>query len=120
MALDKLDATSPARAELTANLASHRERVRLLKEAIIKCGGEPAEGSGPWGVFAKAVEGGAKVFGEKAAIAALEEGEDHGLADYRRDMADLDVDARELVMSKLAPQQQTTHDRLSSLKARMS
>jgi hypothetical protein len=72
-------------------------------------------------VFAKAVEGGAKVFGEKAAIAALEEGEDHGLADYRRDVDDNDLDftARSLVRDRLIPQQQVTHDRLSALKQRM-
>ena len=54
----------------------------MLRDAIVACGGTPAEGSGAWGTFAKVVEGGAKVFGEKAAVAALEEGEDHGLADY--------------------------------------
>lgn len=120
MALDKLDAASPLRTELVANMRSHQERVRTLHDAIVRCGGEPAEDSGPWGVFAKAVEGGATVFGDKAAIAALEQGEDHGLADYRRDVDALDAELQSLVIGTLAPAQQMTHDRMSSLKDRLA
>jgi len=121
MAIDKLDVTNPARTELMANLNSHQDRVQLLRDAIIQLGGAPAEGSGPWGVFAKAVEGTAKVFGDKATISALEQGEDHGLADYRRDVDDeeLDFSSRSLIRDRLIPQQQMTHDRLSSLKHRI-
>ena len=118
MALDKLDQTSTARQQLLDNLASHQNRVVMLRDAIIAAGGQPATSSGPWGVFAKTVEGGAKVLGEKATIAALEEGEDHGLADYKRDINDLDATTRGLVAS-LLPEQQQTHDRLSALKRRM-
>jgi hypothetical protein len=119
MALDKLDETSTSRDQLLINLKSHQERVMMLRDAIVAAGGEPADSSGPWGVFAKAVEGGAKVFGEKATIAALEEGEDHGLKDYRKDVDDLDLPIRNMVTSQLLPQQQQTHDRLSALKHRM-
>jgi uncharacterized protein (TIGR02284 family) len=120
MALDKLDATSPARAEIEACLTSHQERVSALRDAIIQLGGTPAESSGPWGVFAKAVEGTAKAFGDKAAIAALEEGEDHGLKDYKDEIDDNDLDtaSRALLMSRLLPAQQATHDRMSALKHR--
>jgi hypothetical protein len=120
MALDKVDEISAARDELLINLKSHQDRVMILQEAIIAAGGEPATGSGPWGVFAKAFEGGAKVLGKKAAIAALEEGEDHGLKDYKAEMKDLDVSARNLLETKLRPAQQQTHDRLSALKHRLS
>jgi hypothetical protein len=121
MAIDKLDATSPARTELMSNLMSHQDRVQMLRDAIIQLGGTPADGSGPWGVFAKAVEGGARVLGDKVAISALEEGEDHGLADYKRDVDDEDLDftSRSLVRDRLIPQQQMTHDRLSALKHRI-
>jgi uncharacterized protein (TIGR02284 family) len=121
MALDKLDATSPSRFEVEACMQSHQQRVQLLREAIIAVGGTPADSSGPWGVFAKAVEGTAKAFGEKAAIAALEEGEDHGLKDYNKEIKDDDLDfqARSLVTSQLLPQQQVTHDRMSALKKMM-
>ncbi|MBA3456285.1 MAG: DUF2383 domain-containing protein [Deltaproteobacteria bacterium] len=119
MALDKVDDISTARDELLVNLKSHQDRVMMLQEAIIAAGGEPASGSGPWGVFAKVVEGGAKVLGKKAAIAALEEGEDHGLKDYKADADELEPQARMLVETRLRPAQQQTHDRLSALKHRM-
>jgi len=120
MALAKLDQTSMARSELDACLQSHQSRVVMLREAIRAAGGTPVDGSGPWGVFAKAVEGGASILGDKAAVAALEEGEDHGVKDYRADMMDLDLSLRALVTSRLAPEQQRTHDRMSSLKKRLS
>ena len=119
MALDKLDDGSLARGELEACLASHLDRVQMLRDAIVLAGGEPADGSGPWGVFAKAVEGGARIFGDKAAISALEEGEDHGISDYKEDLDELDLDSRRLVTDRLLPLQQQTHDRISSLKKRL-
>ncbi|MGE0399316.1 MAG: DUF2383 domain-containing protein [Kofleriaceae bacterium] len=118
-AIDKLEAFSTSRDQLLVNLKSHQDRVMMLRDAIIQLGGTPAEGSGPWGAFAKVVEGGAKAFGEKAAVAALEEGEDHGLADYKRGLDDLDPESRTLVMSKLLPEQELTHKRLSNVKHRM-
>lgn len=122
MALEKLETGSPARLDVEACMQSHSSRVTLLREAIIAAGGTPVDGSGPWGAFAKVVEGGARVLGDKAAIAALEEGEDHGLKDYKKglDDKDLDFNARTIVTSQLLPQQQASHDRMSSLKHRMS
>lgn len=120
MALEKLDRGSPARGELEACMRSHQERVALLREQITRLGGEPATSSGPWGVLAKIIEGGARVLGDKVAIAALEEGEDHGLKDYRDDVDKLDPELRSLVRSRLLPQQENTHSRMSSLKRRMS
>jgi uncharacterized protein (TIGR02284 family) len=121
MALDKLDRTSPTRMEIEECMASHQERVSALREAIVQLGGNPSDSSGPWGVFAKAVEGTAKAFGDKAAIAALEEGEDHGLRDYKDELDDddLDVQSKALLMTRLLPAQQATHDRMSALKKMM-
>lgn len=120
MALDKLDEASTARSELESCLQSHQSRVILLKDAIVAAGGTPAESSGPWGVFAKAVEGGALILGDKVAVAALEEGEDHGLKDYKAEVGDLDAATRALVTSRLVPEQERTHDQMSSLKHRLS
>ena len=119
MALDKLDRASTTRDELLVNLKSHQDRVMALQESIRAAGGTPATSSGPWGTFAKAVEGTAKALGEKAAIAALEEGEDHGLKDYKSDLDDLDPQCRQIVGRMISMQQQT-HDRLSTLKRRLS
>ena len=65
------------------------------------------------------VEGAAKTLGEKAAVSALEEGEDHGLKDYKTDATKLDPECRPIIGQMLTMQQQT-HDRLSALKRRLS
>lgn len=94
----------------------HEQRVAAIRERVEKLGGKPAEGSGPWGVFAKLVQAGADTLGEKTAIQALEEGEDHGLADYQRDMDQLHGEARRFARMELLPAQKRTHERLSRLK----
>jgi demethoxyubiquinone hydroxylase (CLK1/Coq7/Cat5 family) len=104
------------RSQLEACQRDHEERVAAIRERIEKLGGKPAEGSGPWGLFAKAVQGGAALIGEKAAIQVLEEGEDHGLADYQRDVAQVHGEARRFVRMELLPKQKRTHERLSKLK----
>ena len=97
---------------------SHQGRASLLRSEIERMGGEPADDSGMWGNFAQLVEGSAKVLGKKAAIAALEEGEDHGRDDYKSELDDLDLspDVRELVQNRLLPEQLRTHQVLSDLK----
>jgi hypothetical protein len=117
-AINKLQATSYA-PQLEDCKRSHEQRVQLLKDQIRRLGGTPADASGPWGAFAKLVEGGAKTVGEKVAIAALEEGEDHGLRDYRADMTKLDPEVRTFVEQRILPEQQRTHAGLSSLKKQL-
>ncbi|MBN1207863.1 MAG: DUF2383 domain-containing protein [Myxococcaceae bacterium] len=94
----------------------HEHRVEAIRERIEKLGGMPVESSGPWGVFSKLIQGGADLLGEKAAIHALEEGEDHGLADYQRDAEQVHGEARRFVRMELLPAQKRTHQRLSQLK----
>jgi len=114
-ALERLD-RAPFRTQLEQCMMSHEMRVNLLKNRIHSLGGEPEQESGAWGTFAKLVEGGAKLLGDKAAVAALEEGEDHGRNDYRRDLEKLDTESRQLVESQVLPEQERTHDTLSLLK----
>jgi uncharacterized protein (TIGR02284 family) len=104
------------RSQLEDCLHDHEHRVEALRERIEKMGGKPSESSGVWGAFAKLVQKGADVLGEKTAIQALEEGEDHGLADYQRDMDKTHGDARRFVRMELLPSQKRTHERLSRLK----
>lgn len=115
-ALDKIE-DSTALAVLRRNLESHEKRTNQLRQLIVTLGGEPSDDSGVWGALAKAVEGGAKIFGESSAIAALEEGEDHGLADYRRDVPELTMETRRFVADQLLPEQIRTHDEMAHLKA---
>jgi demethoxyubiquinone hydroxylase (CLK1/Coq7/Cat5 family) len=114
-ALTKL-VSFPHRATLEECATSHQRRVTLLAEEVRRRGGKPAESSGAWGTFAKAVEGSSAALGPKLAIAALEEGEDHGRNDYDRDVNELDADARQLVAQRLMPEQVRTHASMSKLK----
>jgi uncharacterized protein (TIGR02284 family) len=97
-------------------MTSHQQRADQLTQRVRALGGSPATESGVWGSFAKLITGGAALFGEKAAIAALEEGEEHGLKDYRRDLSQLDVESRRLVEMQILPEQERTHRTISSLK----
>ncbi|MEZ5312325.1 MAG: hypothetical protein R2862_01075 [Thermoanaerobaculia bacterium] len=56
-----------------------------------------ADGSGAWGSSSPSSSKATAMFGRKAAIAALEEGEDHGRDDYRSDLSGLSLDVRRLV-----------------------
>jgi len=119
IALEKLGTTAH-RATLIQCSRSHEDRARLLTQAIITRGGEPVKSSGAWGAFARLVESGAATFGEKSAIAALEEGEDHGRNGYVCDLDELDPTARQLVVSLLQSEQQRTHDMLSDMNRKMA
>jgi len=79
----------------------HRDAADALWHHIERHGGKPSEDSGPWGTFAKAVEGAAKLLGNAAALKALKEGEEHGLKDYQDalDSGNLPADCRELLLS---------------------
>ena len=116
-ALERLSVSASA-PDLIECKGSHERRVELLTTQVYRLGGKPAETSGPWGGFAKLIEAGAKLFGEKSAIAALQEGEDHGLKLYRNndDLDRLDLATRDFVMQSLLPEQERTHRIASALK----
>ena len=114
-ALGKLEQTRYAE-QLAECQRSHEYRASLLRQRIVELGGAPAESSGAWGSFAKLVQGGANLFGEKTAIASLEEGEDHGRDDYNRDLAKVDVQTKAFVESRIMPDQYRTHAVIRDLK----
>lgn len=102
---------------LTKLQASHSDRVKKLQSKIAGAGGTPDTDSGAWGSFAKLVEGSAKAFGSKAAITALEEGEDHGRNDYQRDLDELTPPIRAWIEREILPAQLATHDALSRIQS---
>ena len=114
-ALDKLQ-NSPARIQLEQCRRSHEQRVERLRREVVRLGGKPEEGSGAWGAFAQLAEGSAKVLGEKAAISALEAGEDRGLQLYRDDIENLDPAPRAVAERDVLPAQERTYQSLSTLK----
>src|SRR5262249_13022600 len=87
----------------------HQQRGGLLQRRIRELGGTPARGLGAWGAWAKLVQGGADLFGTKAAVDTLEQGEDHGLKGYRNDLDGLDSDTRVWVEFNLLPRAERTH-----------
>jgi aspartate oxidase len=119
LALDNLDFTS-FRPTLVQCTRSHEERARLLTEAIVGRGGEPATSSGAWGSVVRMIERSAIAVSENAAVAALEAGEDHGRDDYLRDLDKLEPTARQLVEYSILPEQQRTHDTIRAIKRTIS
>ncbi len=115
--IEKMD-EPPMKQQLSVLRTSHVTRATKLKSRIRAMGGEPENSSGAWGTFARLVQGGAKVFGKKAAISALEEGEDHGKKDYA-DVDGLTPEVRHFVQTELMPEQQRTHDALNALQSQV-
>jgi demethoxyubiquinone hydroxylase (CLK1/Coq7/Cat5 family) len=117
MALNTISEPS-LRSTLSDCLQSHQERVTLLRQRVDQLGGRASEGSGLWGGFTKLIEGGAKVLGTRAALAALEEGEDYGLKMYRdkEDREKIDPESRRLTETRLLTAQEKTHAAMSRLK----
>jgi demethoxyubiquinone hydroxylase (CLK1/Coq7/Cat5 family) len=96
---------SPAHAKLLKMRTDHLESVEILRELISELGGNPSTSSGAWGGFAKAVESAAALFGDSSAMAALKQGEDHGIGEYEDALADkaLDPEVKDLIREQLLP-----------------
>lgn len=110
--------TEPSiKAQLQSLQASHSRRAEALRARIINLGEQPADDAGVWGSVAQLLEGGAKMFGEKAAVSVLEEGEDHGLKDYQRDVERLSPLQRRFVESEVLPEQMRTHEILRGIES---
>lgn len=92
-AIEKIDERGVGAAELHALLRDHRDAADALWHHIEQHSGQPSEGAGPWGTFAKAVEGTAKLLGDAATLKALKESEEHGLKEYREALEDKDLPA---------------------------
>jgi uncharacterized protein (TIGR02284 family) len=106
-ALEKVG-DEPGAVQLTSFYRDHSEAVALLRDQIRSAGGEPSQSSGPWGSFAKAVQGVAKLFGDDATLKALKEGEEHGLKDYEEAIQDPNVptNVKRVIQEQLLPNQE--------------
>ena len=95
----------PVLLELNRIRDEHRDSVSVLRGKVRDCGGEPSESSGPWGTFAQAVTGTAKVMGPVSVLATLKQGEEHGISDYEKILHDDDVaeDCKDLIQAVLLP-----------------
>jgi uncharacterized protein (TIGR02284 family) len=97
--------SEPGAGELRRLHDEHRDSANTLRQHVHGQGGQPDQGAGTWGAFARAVEGTAKVFGNAAALKALKEGEEHGIKDYESALQnpDLPTECRNLIQSSLLP-----------------
>ena len=91
-------------------LTSHARRSDLLRDRIQRWGGEPPTGSGGWGAFAKAIQAGANLFGDRVAVAALEEGEERAVRLYTEDLGGCDPRTRTFLETE-APARAAPHPR---------
>lgn len=106
--------------ELSAILDDHQKAASRIEVAIRQKGGEPVRTSGAWGTWSKIVMGTAQLFGDKAGLKALKEGEESGLKDYESFLSDTDIpqDAK-AVVSDLVTTQRMHVQRLDGLMSRV-
>ncbi len=110
---------SPESITLEQILADHQDSADALRDHISEMGGVADSESGPWGSFAKAVEGAAKLLGDSAALQALKEGEEHGISEYEEalESPDLMEDAKDTIRDTLLPRQLEHLAALNTLQA---
>ena len=95
----------PAVTELQRIRTEHALSAARLSQNVREMGGTPEEDSGAWGVFAKAVQGAANLFGADSALESLQRGEEKGRSDYEAALANDEVMAahKEVISSELLP-----------------
>lgn len=103
--------------DLRQMLEQHREAASTLRQHVQQRGEEASASSGPWGTFAQAVTGTAKLFGTAATFQALKQGEEHGVSEYESALADdaLDPECRSLINATLLPRCRAHVKRLDAL-----
>ena len=95
----------------------HTAAVGILRDHVRTHGGEPSTGSGPWGTFASLVTGAAKVVGPQSVLAALKQGEEHGISQYEKalDTDTLPAECKNLIRTDLLPRCRKHLTQLSSM-----
>jgi rubrerythrin len=118
-ALEKFD-TEVERSSLQAIRRDHEASAASLREHIRDMGATPSTESGAWGTFAQAVEGTAKMLGESPALAALQQGEEHGIDEYEEALRNPDVmeEIKGVIRQQLLPRLSEHVAALDRLKAR--
>ena len=96
---------SPLDSVLREIRREHISSAQSLRELIHQRGGEPSTSSGSWGNLAGTVETVAAWFGEDSALAALQQGEKHGIREYHEVLLDHNVDhmVKDAIRDRLLP-----------------
>lgn len=77
---------------------------------------EDTENAGAWGTFAKTWTKGGELMGNKTALKALQQGEEHGINEYKEALKDdtLSAELKKTIQSELLPSQQKHIEALKS------
>ena len=121
-ALEKVQ-DDPKASDLREIQSDHVMAIQLLKDEVRYLGGEPSRESGLWGKWAQSVVGTAKIFGDKSAIKALQEGEEHGKKQYEEMLEpsnEIPPRVQELIKTTLLPQQEQHIRKLRSVMGEIS
>lgn len=112
-AIDKV-ADEPGAAQLIVYRQDHMDAVEALQKEIARVGGTPSTDSGAWGTWANTVQQTANLFGDTAALVAIKNGEEKGLSDYSKLVADPDLpeSLKDVIREKFMKNQQTHIDGL--------
>jgi demethoxyubiquinone hydroxylase (CLK1/Coq7/Cat5 family) len=96
----------PGAEEIRRLHREHREAANTLRQHVHDHSATPSHDSGFGGTFAKAIEGLAKLFGDRSAVCTLREGEKQGINHYKDALNDPEVaeDCKTLIRSHLLPQ----------------
>jgi uncharacterized protein (TIGR02284 family) len=95
----------------------HEQAATELQSLVRQKGGTPETDSGAWGAWSNTVMGAARIFGDKAALKALKEGEESGLKQYKGMLDDTGIPAeiRDTVMKLM----QRTREHITRLDTMM-
>jgi hypothetical protein len=110
---------SAARSQLIECQRAHAQRIEALRRRIQRFGGIPSTSPSVWGANSRLPADGASMSGGKAAVMALQEGEERVLKNYQLNVMKLDADTRSFVERELLPAQQLTSQSLEALKTTM-
>lgn len=107
----------PRTADLQAVVSDHQQAIRLLSAKVQACGEKASTDSGTWGTWAQVIMGTAKLFGDRSAVTALMQGEEHGLQQYRDALKGetLDASSKSIIQNQLLPQQKAHIDTLERI-----
>ncbi len=91
--------------ELQKIRTEHALSAARLSQNVREMGGTPDDDSGAWGLFAKAVQSAADLFGAGSALESLQKGEEKGRDDYLDAIANKDVmeSCKEMIRGELLP-----------------
>ncbi len=93
-------------AQLRTIQVEHGRASQLIRQRIVDLGGEPADSSGIWGIWAQTVQETYTLFGgDTGGVRALRDGEEHGLGEYESALNEVDAGSIRLIQDQLLPGQ---------------